>query len=914
MREIQKRKGGNKMPDLHRHSEYSLFDGFGKAPELAKLAKEKGYTAIGISDHGNTNGLVQHYKACMAEGIKPILGVEAYFQPVKAKEKPRYHLCLFAKNLKGYKNINRIQFIGEKQKYYNAIVTLKELRKYNEGIICTSACIGGYISKAITEGKMKMADKMIKEYKNIFGDDFYIEIQPYTLSEPNLQEEVNVKLMKLARRNKVKCILTSDSHYGSKEDLDTYMKMHQIAKHDKMDIKATYGERYMPTYEELTDRFVKMHAKDLGNSEIDGFDHANQLAEEMIDNLREIEEKVENDILGQLPLMLPEYIEGEDSFNVLIKKVKKGLKIRGKYTKEYINRCKEELEVIKHHGFAEYFLIVADYVNWAKDNGIVIGPGRGSVCNSQVAYALRITEVDSLKFGLDFRRFLRKDKTKLPDVDLDFQTNRRQEVIEYLTTKYKGHASQICSYGLYKVDNLINDLVKVCELEDKEEIKKLKKFVNKYVVDGRLEKEDLLNSQQARMYNTLYDNIIIHFAKLFKKVRFIGTHAAGVAITGGNILDYTSLKVSKDGKLYTNYDLGDLESINVIKFDILGLKTMESLSDLRKETGTKEFDEKYIEDEKIIKQFGEGETDGIFQFEKRTARDILKGIHTDCFDDVVAASAMNRPGPLSLNMPQQYAENKLNINEVARSKRYYDYTKETYGTIVYQEQLQQICVNIGGMSWADSDKVMKILKGSNLNEEYLRRVERDKKELTKKFVKGAVKNGLTKMEAKDLFEQLLVYSFNKGHAVGYTLISVEEMYYKVYHPTEYWYSKIKHAGNDGDLFKFILMAIKNGVVVFLPHVNYSALTTMRTVDGEKVIQQGLYKIKGVGEKAAKYIVDERNENGNFTSYEDFEARCRSRAVHKGVLSKLLDSGALEFDKRTYINRVVKYNSAMLARV
>jgi DNA polymerase-3 subunit alpha len=894
------------MPDLHRHSEFSTFDGFGKATELAKLAKELGYTALGLSDHGNTNGLVQHYRACKDEGIKPIMGVEGYFQPSINKEKPRYHLCLYAKDLKGYENINKMMYIGEQQKYYNPIITLKELKEYSEGVICTSACIGGYISQAIAKGNIKAADKMIKEFKDIFDEDFYIEIQPYTISEKGLQEKVNVDLMDLAFENDVKCILTSDSHYGSKDDFDTYMKMHEIAKHDGMDIEATYGDRYMPTYEELISRFVKMHGEDLGVKA------AKRKANGMIENLKEIEDKVEADILDQLPLELPEFIEGKDSYKLLEERVKNGLKQRGKLSKKYIERCKEELSIIKYHGFSDYFLIVADYVNWAKDNGIVIGPGRGSVCNSEIAYALRITEVDSLKFGLDFRRFLRKDKKKLPDVDLDFQTNRREEVIEYLVNKYKGHASQICSYGLYKVDNLINDLVKVCGMEDKDEIKKLKTFVNKFVVDGRLETEAMMRNYEAKMYNKMYDDILIHFSKLFKKVRYIGTHAAGVAITGGNLLNYTSLKVSKEGKIFTNYDLGDLEKINVIKFDILGLKTMESISELRELTGNKDFDDEHLEDEKILEAFGKGDTDGVFQFEKRVARDILVNIQADCFEDVVAASSMNRPGPLSLDMPQQYAENKFNLTQ-ASGEKYYEYTKETYGTIVYQEQLQQICVNIGKMSWEDSDRVMKILKGSNMTEEGLKRMESDKAELSKMFVEGASKNGFTKSEAKELFEKLLVYSFNKGHGVGYTMISFEEMYYKIYHSTIYWYTKIKYAGSDSDIFKFTIGAVKNGIVVFLPHVNYSAETSVRKFDGENVIQQGVCTVKGVGQKAAEFILNERKENGHFTSYDDFVERCKCRAVTKGTISKLLEVGALEFDKQTYLNRVVKYNSSMLAR-
>ena len=398
--------------DLHRHDESSQFDGFGKPQELAELAKELGHTALGISNHGNTNNLVQHYIACKKVGIKPVLGVEGYFLP-KYKEQTRgYHLCLFAKNQKGYHNLNALQFEGEKIKYYNPIWTFKMLEKYYEGLICTSACIAGYLSQCLKDNKFDKAEKFVNKMVEIFGDDFYIEIQPYKISEEGLQESVNVKAIKLARKLKVKVIMTSDSHRGRNEDFPTYLKMHEIAGHDLEHIEGTYKERYMPSDKELMERFVKMHKKDFGNNAI-------AMATDYIQNLDEIEEKCDEDILEGLPQLLPKY--SDDSDALIKSKIKKGLEKRGKWTKkhpetglDYISRVKEEYKVINSLGFHDYFLIVADYVNWAKKNGINVGPGRGSACNCLIAYALGITEVDSLLFGLDFRRFLREDKKKMP--------------------------------------------------------------------------------------------------------------------------------------------------------------------------------------------------------------------------------------------------------------------------------------------------------------------------------------------------------------------------------------------------------------------------------------------------------------------------------------------------------------------
>lgn len=911
------------MFDLHRHDEYSTFDGFGKANELAKLAKELGHNALSTTNHGNTNGLILTYQACQAEGIKPILGVEGYFLP-KVKEKTRgYHLILIAKNLKGYGNLNRVQYEGEKQKYYNPIWDFDLLEKYREGLICTSACVAGYLAQCIKNDKLQQAEKYLKKMKSIFKDDFYVEIQPYKISDVGLQEKVNIESIKLAKKLGIKCILTSDSHRGRKEDFPTYIKMHEVAKHDITHIEETYGERYMPSEKEIKARFYKMHKGDFGEKE------AKHLANEMISNLEEIYDKCESNYLDDLPLNLPkvEINKGMSSTQLVVQKVKEGLKERGKYTKEYIKRCKEELEVIEYHHFEDYFLIVADYVNWAKSQGIAVGPGRGSVCNSLVAYALKITEVDSLLFDLDFRRFLRKDKAKFPDIDLDFETSRRQEVIEYICEKYKGHAARICSYGLYKVDNLINDLAKVCGLEiDKEDepsfkaqkkhiISDIKSLCNKYVDGLNLDSEGLLKSQEAIYYNKEYDDIILHFTKLFFKVRFIGTHAAGVAITGGELLDYTALRIDKNGNLFTNYDLMDLEAIKVIKFDILGLKTMESISNLRRATKEVVSYDEIVNDPKLLEAMKEGNCDGIFQFEKPTARKILESIECDCFNDVIAASAMNRPGPLSLHMPEQYAENKMNP-EMAKGSVYYDYTKESYGTIIYQEQVQRICVNMAGMEWSEADKIMKFMKaGGNMTKKALEEYEKNKSVLQNKFADGVVKNTkIPREKAFEMFEDMICYTFNKGHATGYSIISMEEMYYKIYHPVEYWFSKLKFAKDDAEFNKFCAKAVFDNAVVFLPHVNYSKpKTSIRKVEGEKCIQQGLSDTKGVGEKAALFIYEERKKNGIFTSYDNFYDRCKSRVVTSRVIDILKEQGALEFKKKVYLNRVVKYNSAIFAR-
>jgi len=913
------------MVDLHRHDMFSRFDGFGKPSELAKLAKELGHSALATSNHGNTNGLVQTYDACMREGIKPILGVEGYFLPVYKPQQRGFHLCLFAKDLVGYRNLNAIQFDGEKQKYYNPIWTFELLEKYHEGLICTTACIASYSSQCILKGKVDQAKKYLEKLQSIFGEDLYVEVQPYKVSEVGAQEKINVGMIQLADELGLKCVLTSDSHRGRKEDFDTYLKMHLMDGHDREWVEGTYKERYMPAMWEMEKRFVKMHGKD--------FNNAKALAKQMHNNLEELEAKVEENILGQLPLQLPKVDSNLDSEKEIVRQIKDGLKKRGQYTKEYIQRCKEELDVIKTNGFIDYFLIVADYVNWAKNRGICVGPGRGSVCNCLVAYAMHITDVDSIRFNLDFRRFMRYDKKAFPDIDMDFEMDRRGEVIEYLINKYPGQSARVSSYGLYQVDNTINDLAKVCGLPTdktvddqeakahKETIREMKKVINKYKTeDGSIDNDGLLYGEDeslVSMWNKKYDNIIIHFTKLFGKVRFIGTHAAGVILTSGDVLQYTSIRMDKAGNLYSTFNLEDLNSINIIKFDLLGLKTMQSIGECRKLAGKTEFDISEVDDPKLLDAFREGNTCGIFQFEKDTAKRILSEINCDCFDDVVATCAMNRPGPLSMGMPEQYADNKANQDQIDKQDLRYQYTKESYGSVVYQEQLLLICVYIGGLEWNEADRVLKANKHGFKEKTVaiLNKYAQDSGvDLHKKFVKNAMKKGMTRETAEGTWDSLLVYSFNKGHAAGYCIISMEEMFYKIYYPTYFWYAKIKYARTDQERDEFCNEAVATDNLVFLPHVNYSGVgTSIRKVDGELVLQKGLAEIKGIGEKAAQFILDERKKHGIFRDYDEFYDRCAGRVVNKKVLNILFEQGAIEFNKKQYIKRVTAYNTALYSR-
>lgn len=902
--------------DLHRHGEFSSFDGFGNATEAAKQAKKLGYTALGLSDHGNTNGLVQHHYACLEQGIKPILGVEAYFLPYMQEKTRGTHLCLFAKNAIGYANLNKLQTIGETQKYYNPIITFKDLQEHHEGLICTTACVASYFAKCILKGEEHLAEEAIIKFMKIFGDDFYIEIQPYKCDENYTQENVNYKLMMMADKLGAKCILTSDSHYPSKEDYDTYIVMHRISRFKKTNpkdeevrmrkVKETYKERYMPTQSEFYARFCELHRRD--------FDSGDELvarAGRMFRNMELLEESVEPDILGNLDVKLPVFeIDGKPAtYKDFVEQVQKGLRKRHKWTHLlYRKRAKEEAEIIFEQGYIHYFLMVADYVNWAKKQGIAVGPGRGSACNSIVCYALGITDVDSERFGLVFSRFMRRGKNKMPDIDIDFETRRRGEVINYIVNKYKGYSAQVCSYGLYKVDNLVNDLAKMYNITDKATIVNIKKTIKRHGDDSNIDMQSLSKDRDARLYNHTYPNFMKHFSKLYKKVKYIGTHAAGVAISGNPIENYTALRHDGD-RILTNYDLVDVEKIGVIKFDILGLKTEEGLAELREITG-ESYQEDWLTDENVLKAFGEGNTDGIFQFEKQAPKQILKDIKCDCTDDIIAVNAMNRPAMLDLDMHKKYAKAKKE-KTVDESTPYYEYVKDTYGCVIYQEQVLKLATEIGGFTEDEADILVKMEHGAS---------SRTKQELDNKyyndfytkFCKNAISKGVSEEDAKKLFQACAQYGFNKGHATAYSMIAVEEMYYKLYHTTEFWCVKIKNENSDANKATFKAKAVANGALVFLPHVNYSAYTSIRTIDGDKIIQEGLIELKGIGAKAAEAIEEER-KNGKFKNKEDFIKRCKSRAVTKKIINILEERGALDFDQNLYMNKVKKYNVALHSR-
>ena len=416
--------------EMHKHSHYSMFDGFDKVNNIVAYAKELGHKAVGLSDHGNACGIIQLYNECKKQGLKPLMGVEAYFQPKFNAGGKKFHLCLYAYNNEGYHNLCRIiSEANEKNFYRTMTVDFELLEKYTEGIICSSACVAGFISQAILKDKMNIAVKAAKKFKKIYGDNFYIEIQPMSVIEDgiDIQEIVNNKLLKLGKKLGIKTILTTDSHFTREQDFDSYLMMHKLSKIGSAKgegftiehIEQTYRERYMHSEDDICNKFEEMHG---------------YYPQEQLDAMQEIYDKI--DIELDFSGSIPECDDYEDNEKALTKICQKKLKETGRWNKEYIDRAKYEISVIKGHGLCDYFLIVREYVQWAKNNGIYVGPGRGSCGGSLVTELLGITEIDPIVVGTDFDRFLRPDKKKMPDIDLDFENGRQQEVIEHIIKKY----------------------------------------------------------------------------------------------------------------------------------------------------------------------------------------------------------------------------------------------------------------------------------------------------------------------------------------------------------------------------------------------------------------------------------------------------------------------------------------------
>jgi len=878
---------------LHMHTEYSLLDGANKIKELPARAKELGMKAIAITDHGVMFGVVDFYKECKKVGIKPIIGCEVYIAPRTRFDKEsgidnKYsHLILLAKNETGYKNLTNLVSIGFTEGfYYKPRIDLEMLEKYHEGLIALSGCLAGSVNKAILKDNIEEAKQIAMWYKNLFGEDYYLEIQPNGLPEQVL---VNQKLVQISKELNIPLVATNDAHYLRKEDaynhevllcIQTGKKMNDI---DRM--KMGTDEFYVKSPEEMIEYFKNFP--------------------EAIENTVKIAEKCNFDFeFGNTKLpnyeVPAEYSTHAEFFRELCYK---GLEKRygQNPTQETKDRLEYEISVIEKMGYVDYYLIVWDFINYAKTKGISVGPGRGSGAGSIAAYAMGITDIDPIKYSLLFERFLNPERISMPDFDIDFCYERRPEVIEYVAKKYgRDHVSQIITFGTMSARMVIRDVARALDVPyaEADKLAKMVPFELHITIKKALE--------QNRELLELYENdettkrLLDIAMKLEGLPRQASTHACGVLITDKPVIEYVPLYVN-EGTVEAQFIMTTLEELGLLKMDFLGLRTLTVISDtikfVKENQGKEvEFDPE-MHDQKVFQStWQSGNTVGVFQFESQGMTNFMKELKPDTLEDIIAGVSLYRPGPMD-QIPR-YIKNKLN-------PEHSEYTHPalepilnvTYGCMVYQEQVMQIVRDLAGYSLGRADLVRRAMGKKKLDvmakeREYFIHGQTDENENV--VIPGCVRNGIDEQSANKIFDEMAEfakYAFNKSHAAAYAVVSYRTAYLKTYYPVEFMAATLNSfLGNLDKIPEYIAECKRLNIEILKPSINNSF--TKFTVNGDK-IRFGLGSIKNVGTSAIEIIVEERNKNGEFKSFTDFCERIQGEAVNKKCIESLIKAGAFD---------------------
>ena len=877
---------------LHVHSEYSLLDGANRIKELPKVAKEMGMDAIAITDHGVMYGAIEFYKACKEEGIRPIIGCEVYVAPRTRFDKEsgidnkHNHLILLAKNNNGYKNLSKLVSIGFTEGYYyKPRIDLEVLEKYHEDLICCSACLAGSVPQAILDGNMEKAEETALWYKNLFGDDYYLEIQTNTLKEQTL---VNQKLVELSRKLDIPLVATNDAHYTRREDAYNHEVLLCIQTGKKMSdedrMRFATDDFYIKSPEEVKEFFPNLP--------------------EALENTVKIAEKCNVDFeFGHT--ILPNY-EVPDEFETHYDYFKKlcddGIVKRygENPPKDILDRMEYEISVIKKMGYVDYFLIVWDFINWAKSNGIPVGPGRGSGAGSIVAYAIGITDIDPIKYSLLFERFLNPERISMPDFDVDFCYERRQEVIDYVARKYgRDHVSQIITFGTMAARMVIRDVGRVLDFPyaETDRLAKMIPFEIHITIQKALE--------QNRELKELYDNdtevhkLLDIAMSLEGMPRQASTHACGVVITKDPVDTYVPLYVN-DGAISTQYTMTILEQLGLLKMDFLGLRTLTVIEDARKLVKQNrgidvEFDQD-MNDPKVFKLWGEGHSIGIFQFESAGMTSFMKELKPDSLEDIIAGVSLYRPGPMD-QIPR-YIKNKLNPEHAEYTHPALEpILKVTYGCMVYQEQVMQIVRDLAGYSLGRADLVRRAMGKKKLDVMAKEReifIHGQVDEDGNIIVPGCVRNGIDEKSANTIFDEMAEfakYAFNKSHAAAYAVVSYRTAYLKAYYPEELMAATLNsYLGNLDKVPVYIDECRRLNIEILKPDINKSF--TKFTVENNK-IRFGLGSVKNVGTKVVDSIVEEREKSGPYKSFTDFCERVQDESVNKKCIESLIKAGAFD---------------------
>ena len=882
---------------LHVHSEYSLLDGANRIKDLPVRAKELGMKSIAITDHGVMYGVIDFYKACKKEGIKPIIGCEVYVAPRSRFDKEpnidnKYnHLILLAKNNLGYKNLCKLVSAGFTEGYYyKPRIDLEILEKYHEGLIALSGCLAGALSTSILDGNYEQAEKMAKWHKELFKDDYYIEIQANRLKEQAL---VNQKLVELSRKLEIPFVITNDAHYLKKEDSYNHEVLLCVQTGKKMTdtdrMRFETDDFYIKSPEEIEEFFPNL--------------------KEGMENTVEIAEKCNVEFeFGHT--ILPNYDVPEEynsHFDYLKKLCNDGINKRYEenITEEIKKRMEYELSVIEKMGYVDYFLIVWDFIHYAKSNGISVGPGRGSGAGSIVAYAIEITDIDPIKYNLLFERFLNPERISMPDFDVDFCYERRQEVIDYVCRKYgEDHVSQIITFGTMSARMVIRDVGRVLDVPYAEADKLAKMIPNelKITISKALEQ----NRELKELYETdeKVENLINIAMGLEGLPRQASTHACGVVITKEPVVNYVPLYV-RDGNISTQYIMTTLEELGLLKMDFLGLRTLTVISDAKKLVKENrgidvEFD-KDMNDKNVYKLWCEGKTSGIFQFESAGMTNFMKELKPDGLEDIIAGVSLYRPGPMD-QIPR-YIKNKLNPEHI-------EYTHPslepilhvTYGCMVYQEQVMQIVRELAGYSLGRADLVRRAMGKKKLDvmakeREYFIHGQTD--DNGNIIIPGCIRNGIDEESANKIFDEMAEfakYAFNKSHAAAYAVVAYQTAYLKAYYKEEFMAATLNSfLGNLDKIPEYIDECKKMNIEILKPDINKSF--TKFTVDNGK-IRFGLGSIKNVGIVAIENIVKEREKNGPYKDLIDFCERIQGETVNKKCIECLIKAGTFDDFKET----------------
>ncbi len=879
---------------LHVHTEYSLLDGASKIKDLVVKAKNSGMGSIAITDHGNMFGSIEFYKACKEINIKPIIGVEAYLVDdiyskdnfSKSEKESKYtHITLLAKNLEGYRNLVKLVTKSYLDGfYYKPRIDKKLLEAHKDGILVLSGCIAGEIPRLIKDGLEKEAISVADWYVQIFGkENFYIEIQEHGIEEEKI---VNPGLFKLAKKLGLKMVFTVDSHYLEREDAE----MHDILlciqtgkKVSDVDRLKFEGENfYLLTPEEIYAKFESEFG-------------------EAIKNTMEVSEKCNLEISFNNKELMPQYsVDGkvcEDPDKVISEMVFSGLEkiFRGKVPEEYIERANYELEVIRKMGFSNYFLVVQDFVNWAKSRNIPVGPGRGSAAGALITYALGITNIDPIRYNLLFERFLNPERVTMPDIDVDVADRNRDEVIEYLTNKYgRENTANIITFGTLQTKAAIRDVGRVLGIP-LSRVDTIAKSLDRveYISEAKEVVEEVRNIVMGN--NDEEKKWIEASEKLEGIVRHASIHASGIVISSVPIHEYIPLyKDPKEGKISTQIPATYLEELGFLKMDILGLSNLSVIYDtleLIKKRKNVEIDINSIplDDEKTYKLLSSGETDGVFQVESDGMKRMLMDMKPSCIEDIIAALALYRPGPLGSGMDKQYINRKHNREPIEYPHPdLEEILKETYGVILYQEQIMKIAQKIAGFTLGQAD---------NLRRAIGKKKPEIMEQMKKLFIEGSVKKGYSESFAKELYEMIekfADYGFNKSHSAAYAIITYQTAYLKANYPVEYMTSLINsEIGKFDKMVKYIEVARNMGIEILQPDVNNSQdQFSIELRNNKDAIRYGLLGIKGLGESVAKVITQERETNGKYKTIEDFFERT-VESLKKNSYEVLAMSGALD---------------------